>query len=50
MQGKKQELRIESLTALEKIVRNVLTVLGMMPQSYSEVKKTRVQKPLSSAS
>ncbi|XP_027150505.1 cysteine--tRNA ligase, chloroplastic/mitochondrial-like [Coffea eugenioides] len=35
--GKKQELRLESLAALEKALRNVLTVLGLMPTSYSEV-------------
>lgn len=35
--GKKRELRIESLAALENTIRNVLTVLGLMPSSYSEV-------------
>ncbi|KAG5034203.1 hypothetical protein AAZX31_04G063500 [Glycine max] len=35
--GKKQQFRIESLSALEKSVRDVLTVLGLMPASYSEV-------------
>ncbi|KAK4600717.1 hypothetical protein RGQ29_010377 [Quercus rubra] len=48
-QGKKQELRIESLTALEKIIRNVLTVLGMMPQSYSEVLQQLREKALKRA-
>lgn len=38
MQGKKQAMRLESLAALEKIIRNVLTVLGLMPKGYSEVK------------
>ncbi|KAK7849858.1 cysteine--trna ligase [Quercus suber] len=47
--GKKQELRIESLTALEKIIRNVLTVLGMMPQSYSEVLQQLREKALKRA-
>lgn len=31
-------MRIESVAALEKIIRNVLSVLGLMPTSYSEVK------------
>ncbi|XWS13197.1 hypothetical protein CRYUN_Cryun36dG0016800 [Craigia yunnanensis] len=34
--GKKQTLRIESVAALEKIIRNVLIVLGLMPTSYSK--------------
>ncbi|KHG12924.1 Cysteine--tRNA ligase [Gossypium arboreum] len=34
--GKKQATRIESVAALEKIIRNVLSVLGLMPTSYSE--------------
>lgn len=34
--GKKQELRLESLAALEKVIRDVLTILGLMPASYSE--------------
>ncbi|MBA0696196.1 hypothetical protein Goari_002771 [Gossypium aridum] len=34
--GKKQAMRIESVAALEKIIRNVLSVLGLMPTSYSE--------------
>ncbi|TYG99094.1 hypothetical protein ES288_A10G168500v1 [Gossypium darwinii] len=33
--GKKQATRIESVAALEKIIRNVLSVLGLMPTSYS---------------
>lgn len=37
MQGKKEELRLESLAALEKSIRNVLTALGLMPSRYSEV-------------
>lgn len=37
MQGKKQQFRIESLAALEKSIGDVLTVLGLMPSSYSEV-------------
>lgn len=36
-QGKKRELRFESLYALEKEVRSVLSVLGLMPPSYHEV-------------
>ncbi|KAJ9184052.1 hypothetical protein P3X46_007834 [Hevea brasiliensis] len=35
--GKKQAKRIESLAALEKIVKNALCVLGLMPTTYSEV-------------
>ncbi|MBA0724935.1 hypothetical protein Golax_021574, partial [Gossypium laxum] len=34
--GKKQAMRLESVAALEKIIRNVLSVLGLMPTSYSE--------------
>ncbi|EOY04819.1 Cysteinyl-tRNA synthetase, class Ia family protein, ARATH isoform 1 [Theobroma cacao] len=34
--GKKQAMRIESVAALEKIIRNVLSVLGLMPTSYSK--------------
>lgn len=39
MQGKKQQLRVESLAALEKTVRDILAVLGLLPDSYSEVKQ-----------
>ncbi|CAA6661461.1 unnamed protein product [Spirodela intermedia] len=35
--GRKQELRAESLVALEREIRKALTVLGLMPSSYSEV-------------
>ncbi|XP_057511785.1 cysteine--tRNA ligase, chloroplastic/mitochondrial isoform X2 [Actinidia eriantha] len=35
--GKKQELRIESLAALGETIRNLLSILGLMPTSYSEV-------------
>lgn len=31
-------MRLESLAALEKTIRNVLTVLGLMSTGYSEVK------------
>ncbi|XP_073158248.1 LOW QUALITY PROTEIN: cysteine--tRNA ligase, chloroplastic/mitochondrial-like [Henckelia pumila] len=34
--GKKQELRLESLAALEKTIRSALTILGLLPDSYSE--------------
>lgn len=37
--GKKQQLRIESLAALEKTVRNILAILGLLPHSYSEALK-----------
>lgn len=36
-QGKKQGMRIQSLAALEKTIRNVLDILGLMPASYHEV-------------
>uniref|UniRef100_A0A1D1XM00 cysteine--tRNA ligase n=1 Tax=Anthurium amnicola TaxID=1678845 RepID=A0A1D1XM00_9ARAE len=44
--GKKQELRVESLVALEKEIRNVLTVLGLMPSGYSEVLQQLREKAL----
>lgn len=47
--GKKQELRIESLAAFGKIIRNVLTILGLMPQSYSEVLQQLREKALKRA-
>ncbi|KAL3650686.1 hypothetical protein CASFOL_007089 [Castilleja foliolosa] len=34
--GKKQELRIESLAALGKTITNILTILGLTPDNYSE--------------
>ena len=39
VQGKKQQLRVESLAALEKTVRDILAILGLLPDSYSEVKQ-----------
>ncbi|GLT77137.1 hypothetical protein SLA2020_487490 [Shorea laevis] len=47
--GKKQAMRIESLTALEKIIREVLVVLGLMPTSYSEVLHQLREKALKRA-
>ncbi|XP_027354658.1 cysteine--tRNA ligase, chloroplastic/mitochondrial isoform X2 [Abrus precatorius] len=47
--GKKQQFRIESLTALEKSIRGVLTVLGLMPASYSEVLQQLREKALNRA-
>ncbi|KAE8056340.1 hypothetical protein FH972_013121 [Carpinus fangiana] len=47
--GKRQDLRMESLTALERIIRNVLTVLGLMPTSYSEVLQQLKEKALKRA-
>ncbi|GAV87619.1 tRNA-synt_1e domain-containing protein/DALR_2 domain-containing protein [Cephalotus follicularis] len=47
--GKKQKMRIESLTAVEKIIRNVLTVLGLMPTSYSEILQQLREKALKRA-
>ncbi|KAL8063041.1 hypothetical protein ABFX02_01G002200 [Erythranthe guttata] len=37
--GKKQELRIESLAALGKTIGNILNILGLLPDSYSEALK-----------
>lgn len=47
--GKKQVLRIESLAALEKIVRNVLSILGLMPASYAEILQELKEKALKRA-
>ncbi|XP_041022716.1 cysteine--tRNA ligase, chloroplastic/mitochondrial isoform X2 [Juglans microcarpa x Juglans regia] len=47
--GKKQEFRIESLGALEKTIKNVLTVLGLVPTSYSEVLQQLREKALKRA-
>ncbi|KAI9192420.1 hypothetical protein LWI28_022724 [Acer negundo] len=47
--GKKQAMRLESLAALEKIIRNVLTVLGLIPTSYSEVLQELREKALKRA-
>ncbi|KAL6208370.1 hypothetical protein ACLB2K_019320 [Fragaria x ananassa] len=47
--GKKQALRIESLAALEKITRNVLSILGLMPASYAEILQQLKEKALKRA-
>ncbi|CAI9092665.1 OLC1v1027975C1 [Oldenlandia corymbosa var. corymbosa] len=47
--GKRQELRVESLVALEKEVRNVLTVLGLMPTTYLEALEQLKEKALQRA-
>ncbi|GMQ03024.1 hypothetical protein CsSME_00048995 [Camellia sinensis var. sinensis] len=47
--GKKQELRIESLAALEKTIKNLLFILGLMPTSYSEVLQQLREKALKRA-
>ncbi|KAF7817269.1 cysteine--tRNA ligase, chloroplastic/mitochondrial isoform X1 [Senna tora] len=47
--GRKQNLRIESLSAIEKSIRNVLTILGLMPSSYSEVLQQLREKALKRA-
>ncbi|XP_048331400.2 cysteine--tRNA ligase, chloroplastic/mitochondrial isoform X2 [Ziziphus jujuba] len=47
--GKKQNLRIESLAALEKTIRNVLSILGLMPASYSEILHQLREKALKRA-
>ncbi|VFQ60734.1 unnamed protein product [Cuscuta campestris] len=48
-EGKKQELRIESLVALEKVIRTALTILGLMPSCYYEVLQQLRDKALSRA-
>ncbi|KAL0722057.1 hypothetical protein Bca4012_036656 [Brassica carinata] len=48
-QGKKQPNREESLKALETSVREVLTILGLMPTSYSEVLEQLKEKALKRA-
>ncbi|XP_050939631.1 cysteine--tRNA ligase, chloroplastic/mitochondrial isoform X2 [Cucumis melo] len=47
--GKKQEFRMESLAALEKIIGNVLSILGLMPASYSEALQQLKEKALKRA-
>ncbi|RID62145.1 hypothetical protein BRARA_E01236 [Brassica rapa] len=47
--GKKQPRREESLKALEASVREVLTILGLMPTSYSEVLEQLKEKALKRA-
>nr|DAD45045.1 TPA_asm: hypothetical protein HUJ06_003275 [Nelumbo nucifera] len=47
--GKKQALRIESVSSLEREIRNVLTVLGLMPTSYSEALQQLREKALKRA-
>ncbi|XP_050363881.1 cysteine--tRNA ligase, chloroplastic/mitochondrial isoform X1 [Argentina anserina] len=47
--GKKQALRIESLAALEKITRNALSILGLMPASYAEILQQLKEKALKRA-
>ncbi|KAI7995144.1 hypothetical protein LOK49_LG11G01463 [Camellia lanceoleosa] len=46
--GRKPELRIESLAALEKMISNLLSILGLMPTSYSEVLEQLREKALKS--
>ncbi|KAL3497331.1 hypothetical protein ACH5RR_040063 [Cinchona calisaya] len=47
--GKKQELRLQSLAGLEKALGNVLTILGLMPTSYSEALQQLREKALKRA-
>lgn len=47
--GKKQALRVESLAALEKTIRNVLDILGLMPESYSKILQELREKALKRA-
>ncbi|PON71324.1 Cysteinyl-tRNA synthetase/mycothiol ligase [Parasponia andersonii] len=42
--GKKQAFRVESLAALQKIIRNVLDILGLMPTSYSKELREKALK------
>lgn len=44
--GKKQTKRIESIAALEKMVRNALLVLGLMPPTYNEALQQLREKAL----
>ncbi|XAR69399.1 Cysteine--tRNA ligase [Bertholletia excelsa] len=44
--GKKKALRIESLAALDQTIRNLLSILGLMPTSYSEVLQQLREKAL----
>ncbi|GJZ42334.1 cysteine--tRNA ligase, chloroplastic/mitochondrial isoform X3 [Tanacetum coccineum] len=48
-QGKKQGMRIQSLAALKKTIRNVLDVLGLMLASYHEVLHELREKALKRA-
>nr|XP_043607886.1 cysteine--tRNA ligase, chloroplastic/mitochondrial isoform X2 [Erigeron canadensis] len=47
--GKKQGKRIQSLAAIEKTIRNVLDILGLMPPSYVEVLQQLREKALKRA-
>ncbi|KAI3687124.1 hypothetical protein L1987_80815 [Smallanthus sonchifolius] len=47
--GKKQGSRIQSLAAIEKTIRNVLDILGLMPASYHEVLQQLREKALKRA-
>ncbi|CAH9141140.1 unnamed protein product [Cuscuta epithymum] len=47
--GKKQEMRIESLVALEKTIRNALFILGLVPSDYCEVLQQLREKALTRA-
>ncbi|KAK4345142.1 hypothetical protein RND71_035318 [Anisodus tanguticus] len=47
--GKKQALRIESLAALENTIRNVLKMLGLVPDSYAEALHELREKALKRA-
>ncbi|KAF9612167.1 hypothetical protein IFM89_038355 [Coptis chinensis] len=48
-QGKKQELHIQSLSALEEEIKSVLSVLGLKPTSYAEVLQQLREKVLKRA-
>uniref|UniRef100_A0A0E0EUT0 cysteine--tRNA ligase n=1 Tax=Oryza meridionalis TaxID=40149 RepID=A0A0E0EUT0_9ORYZ len=48
--GKKQEKRLESLSAMEEKIRMVLSVLGLLPSSYYEALQQLREKALTRAS
>ena len=47
--GRKQAMRIESLGALENVIRNALSILGLMSTCYSEVLQQLREKALKRA-
>ncbi|XP_052209630.1 cysteine--tRNA ligase, chloroplastic/mitochondrial isoform X2 [Diospyros lotus] len=47
--GRKRELRMESLAALEQAISNLLSILGLMPAIYSEVLQQLREKALKRA-
>ncbi|XP_042412682.1 cysteine--tRNA ligase CPS1 homolog, chloroplastic/mitochondrial-like isoform X2 [Zingiber officinale] len=47
--GRKQELRMESLSALQKGISNILSVLGLVPSNFSEILQELREKALKRA-